>query len=183
MIIKANPFQVDMLFLNNKQREMYNCYNHTIVDKVDHELLNHYTNQDDLKWPNETQDYYFQKSFISVITETIAEYPYPMITEKIFKSIMYAKPFMLIAPKNTLKVLREYGFKTFNDYWDESYDNLEYAAERIDFVAEQLKTLSQKDTAQIDNMYQDMLPLLKYNQEYLKEFYNQQLEDFICRLN
>jgi hypothetical protein len=178
----TNSTYNDHLILNDKQNQMFIDWNEKI-GTISHPLLDDYTTIDDLKWPDSNKNKYFENFFISVITETTAEYPYPMITEKIFKTILYAKPFMLVAPRNTLKVLQDYGFKTFSDYWDESYDSLETVADRVDSIAEQLKMLSQKDKKQIDNMYQDMLPLLRYNQEYLKEFYNQQLEDFICRLN
>jgi hypothetical protein len=38
---------------------------------------------------------------------------------------MAAKPFLVYGPKNFLARLQDLGFKTYNNYWDESYDKLE----------------------------------------------------------
>ena len=44
-------------------------------------------------------------------------------TEKIAKTMILRKPFLVYSTQSYLKNLRGLGFKTFGDFWDESYDN------------------------------------------------------------
>lgn len=44
-------------------------------------------------------------------------------TEKVGKTMLLRKPFLVYATQDYLKNLRSLGFKTFSDFWDESYDS------------------------------------------------------------
>ena len=48
------------------------------------------------------------------------------------------------------------GFKTFEDFWDESYDNDDKPA-RIKKITEIVKNLCAMDMTEINSMYQKML--------------------------
>jgi hypothetical protein len=50
--------------------------------------------------------------------------PWPFVTEKTFKPIQYQHPFMVYGQHSTLKFLRDLGFETFENLFDESYDNI-----------------------------------------------------------
>ena len=39
--------------------------------------------------------------------------------------LSHCHPFVMVSKKGTLKYLRDIGFKTFGDFWDESYDDEE----------------------------------------------------------
>lgn len=47
------------------------------------------------------------------------------ITEKTYKPIRLATPFVLLGEQHMLKFLREFGFQTFDKHIDESYDDIE----------------------------------------------------------
>lgn len=49
-------------------------------------------------------------------------HPVRFLTEKIFKPMAYGMPFMVIGGKGTLARLHDLGFKTFPEWFDESYD-------------------------------------------------------------
>lgn len=68
------------------------------------------------------------KSFVNVVTESSYDDNFIFFTEKTFKPIYCAQPFILIGNPYSLKKLRELGFRTFSQWWDESYD------EEIDFT-------------------------------------------------
>lgn len=51
--------------------------------------------------------------------------PWPFVTEKTFKPIQYQHPFMIYGQKDTLKFLHNLGFETFENLFDESYDNID----------------------------------------------------------
>ena len=51
--------------------------------------------------------------------------PVRFLTEKTFKPMAYGMPFMIFGNRNSLKRVRELGFKTFPEWFDESYDEEE----------------------------------------------------------
>ena len=50
------------------------------------------------------------------------------------KAIDYCKPFVINGDKGTLKYLHSIGFKTFDKWWDESYDEIKDGWERFDAI-------------------------------------------------
>lgn len=58
--------------------------------------------------------------FINIVTETDHIADTVFLSEKIWKPIYTASPFIVIGNKGTLKKLHELGYKTFSKWWDES---------------------------------------------------------------
>lgn len=91
----------------------------------------------------------FDDTYYDIITETLTGnesrldwWQEVFITEKIWRSIFYKRPFMVIGNKHTLKILQDLGFKTFhNVLFDESYDELDDFQMRTYRVLEQNKTI------------------------------------------
>ena len=63
-------------------------------------------------------------SLIHVVTETVYNGNKNHLTEKTFKPIVMQQPFIIQSCRGSLEYLRRYGFKTFSEFWDESYDEL-----------------------------------------------------------
>ena len=70
---------------------------------------------------------------------------------------------MLIGAVGNLAYLRNYGFKTFGDYVDESYDDIADNTERINKITQELVKLCNMPESQLKEMHQDMLPILRHN--------------------
>ena len=64
---------------------------------------------------------WYYDSKVNIVTETLYENSQIHITEKTFRAIALEMPFVLVAPAGSLEYMREYGFKTFGDVFDESY--------------------------------------------------------------
>ena len=82
--------------------------------------------------------------------------------------MLQLQPFMVQGNRFTLRRLRENGYHTFSDLWDESYDELETWQERTDAMLKELHswcTLSTHD--QLDKCKQVMKKLL-HNQEMVR---------------
>ena len=62
--------------------------------------------------------------------------------------------------------LRSYGFKTFSDYWDESYDTVEDPMQRIQAIVQVIKTISRLSSKQQQAMLLDMQPILEHNYQW-----------------
>jgi len=75
---------------------------------------------------------------IYISTETLAPNNYCFITEKTYRSIAYKKPFIIVGNKSSLQKLRDLGFETFDKWWSEEYDTLDWS-ERIDWTIKFLK--------------------------------------------
>ena len=78
----------------------------------------------------------YEATDIEVVLETLFDDPRQQLTEKALRPIACAQPFILVSTAGSLEYLRSYGFKTFGDVWDESYDLVEDPAERLIQIAE-----------------------------------------------
>ena len=113
----------------------------------------------------EFANYKFQlKSIINIVSETIYEnINTKFITEKTFRAISMAQPFILLAQPHILNKLKSYGFKTFSDFWDESYDGIEDDGIRFDIIKKIILELNNKSIADLSVMYHKMIPILIHN--------------------
>ena len=74
-------------------------------------------------------------SFLHVVSETVWQDKIHF-TEKVFKPIVMHQPFVVLQAPGSLEYLRSYGFKTFGDFWDESYDRIVDPVLRMQAVAD-----------------------------------------------
>ena len=81
------------------------------------------------------------ESLLYLVTETVATGRRHHLTEKTFKPIAMGMPFIIVGTQGSLRYLRSYGFKTFGDLWDESYDDEPDDSKRIEKIAQVLKLL------------------------------------------
>jgi hypothetical protein len=102
-----------------------------------------------------------QECFCHVVTET-AWNGRLHITEKTFKPIVMQQPFILIGSRHGLSYLREYGFKTFGDIWDESYDSLP-DSRRMEAVSDLCATISSWSPAQLEQAHLQSRPIVEHN--------------------
>lgn len=90
-------------------------------------------------------------SLIHVVTETVYRGNKNHLTEKTFKPIVMQQPFIIQSCKGSLEYLRRYGFKTFADFWDESYDEADDGVRTYEIgkVLQDINTMSQKEKTQL----------------------------------
>ena len=90
---------------------------------------------------------HYEQTFISLITETTVNSRCIFFSEKIFKPIAVGHPFILLGNPFSLKKLKEMGYRTFDKWIDESYDDItDNFARTIAIVREieKLKTLTEE---------------------------------------
>jgi len=87
------------------------------------------------------------------------------LSEKIFKPIVCHHPFIILGSKGSLKELRELGYKTFDGWIDESYDELD-TWERFDAIIEAIKKIDAIEDKL--EWYKSMQPIIEHNYETLK---------------
>lgn len=104
-----------------------------------------------------------QDSLIYVPTETVYFGRRTHITEKTFKAIALEMPFVLVAPAHSLEYLRSYGFQTFGNVFDESYDEEVNDIVRIEKVTKLLKELDSLSLKERQQIYRACLPTVEHN--------------------
>ena len=81
-------------------------------------------------------------SYFDVVTFAKYETNDVYIDEKIYKSFACFKPFIIIAQPYTLTILKDLGFKTFEKFIDESYDDETDNDKRIQMVFDEIDKIS-----------------------------------------
>jgi len=118
-------------------------------------------------------------TYFSLVTETVFDYPYSFRTEKIWKPIAIGHPFIVVANQGFYRDLHNLGFQTFGSVIDESFDQIENGADRLDRIVQIVQDLCQQDLASfLDSCYNTC----KYNQQLLTELGPKIRKDFPDRL-
>jgi hypothetical protein len=114
------------------------------------------------------QEHYYNDTFCSIVFETYVAEQFPFFTEKTFKPIAFFHPFILVCNSSGLGLLRQLGFKTFGDFWDESYDELT-GNQRLEAIFHLILEIANWSQEKINLVYDKMLPILEHNHNH---FYN-----------
>ena len=114
----------------------------------------------------------YNNSFINIVSESeywnntpkLHCYKSIFFSEKTAKPLNTYTPFIILGCSGSLKKLKEIGFKTFSDWWDESYDECENDNQRIQKIFEIVKYICSLSMDEIQKIYIEMIPTLKHNQ-------------------
>lgn len=98
------------------------CWDPPIKSIDNHSVQDHYDPDQNI---NRDLLSHYHRFDIEIAVETYTRGDCFMPTEKTVRALSAGKPFLVFGPKNFLSRLREIGFKTYRDFWDESYDLLE----------------------------------------------------------
>ncbi len=114
-----------------------------------------------------------EKSFFGVVTEThheiVPDNDGLHISEKTFKSVI-SQPFMVVGQYGVLQQLREWGFETYSELFDESYDLIENPMERINFILKEIDRLCNMDENNLRQIYDSVLWKVQHNRRVMLEF-------------
>ena len=103
------------------------------------------------------------ESLVYHVTETVYTGRRLQLTEKSFKPIALGMPFVLSATAGSLAYLRSYGFQTFGEFWDESYDLETDDFVRAKKVAAVLKQLDNLSNQKKQELFQACWPVIEHN--------------------
>jgi hypothetical protein len=145
------------------------------------------------EWTRKNKNFYyyanrnhFNKTYFSIITEshfvdiffknsttnfsdTIDNLSF---TEKTWKPITNFHPFFMVGGYKSLSKLKELGFETFNQYFDESYEEL-----GLDYMLKVVNDLLKKDIKEIHNIYYGMKEVLVHNFNNYFKICEEEIED------
>ena len=87
-----------------------------------------------------------------------------------FNPIHQGHPIIQFGPYKSLERMRERGFKTFDKWWDESYDEIKDGWERFDAILKLVDKLSRKSNKELLEMYVDMKDVLQHNIDLINQY-------------
>jgi hypothetical protein len=111
---------------------------------------------------------FYKNSLVSIITETNYELSELTATEKTWKPAKEKHPFIMVGTVGALKALREFGFQTFSDFWDESYDEIEDPRQRLLSIVETCRDIGSWSPEQILDFKRRVKPILDHNYKILQ---------------
>lgn len=110
---------------------------------------------------------YYSDIFLDLVNETYTSGLTFFPTEKTLRPIIARTPFITMGPQGFIENLKVLGFKTFDKWWDESYDNYQ-GYERIQKIKKTLTDIFTWDSTRINDTIQEMNSVLDHNYNLLK---------------
>lgn len=100
------------------EQDLIDAYRHSCFEIVVETITN--IEQESYNWDSPTQG----RTSNAAITDQVPDANTVFFTEKTARPLLWGMPFFLNAGYRSLAALRELGFETFGDLWDESYDEI-----------------------------------------------------------
>jgi hypothetical protein len=116
---------------------------------------------------------YYLNTYFSIVNETTYHTKpgydgVPFLSEKIFKCIAMQHPFVIVTVPNSLKYLKELGYKTFENLIDESYDTEIDDSKRILKIVDEVDRLSNLNENDLKHFLIESKKICNYNYNVLK---------------
>ena len=111
----------------------------------------------------------YNNTFISFILETYFDFDtsqnFVDVSEKFSNAVRHLHPFIIHSRPGYLKYIKKLGYKTFDKWWDESYDDIENNQLRKRMLYSIYSDLNKRTLDELADMRKEMLPILKHNCE------------------
>jgi len=117
----------------------------------------------------------YEGCFCCIVNETKFAQPIANISEKVINPMLMKRPFILVAPPYSLEYLKKLGFKTFDKYWDESYDTDTSHRRRLLKIFKLIDYIGNMPLKQLQNMYNDMSEILLHNRKKVLNLYQNKI--------
>ncbi len=124
-------------------------------------------------------EYFYKNSLINIVSETFFFDKQIHITEKTFKPIAFKQPFIMLGSYGSLKHLHDLGFKTFSQFWNEDYDNIQDNAQRMLEVLKIVDDVSKWSSDQKIKFSQDVKEIIEYNFLHLWTMQDKEIDMFV----
>lgn len=109
-----------------------------------------------------------EKTFISIVTESLVSEKTLFLSEKIWKPIQLGHPFMVLGNPGTLEYLQQQGYKTFSNWIDESYDKALDFGQRGSMICSEIERFANMSLQELTAIRKEMEPVLRHNLEVFK---------------
>jgi len=184
---------------NDEKKKIYNCLNHSenkhrtiIFEGLKSRKLLKYgfvsyrdkgvylpsdvgdgqSEEDDWRWATVLPKL-IGKTYFNVVTETHhnieKDFNDLFITEKICKALI-TEPFIIVGNCGSLNYVKEKGFETYPELFDESYDLIENPKDRLEFILDEVERLCNMDKNELEEIYKSVIWKVDYNRNIMLNF-------------
>ena len=107
----------------------------------------------------------YAESAVELVLETLFDDSRIHLTEKTLRPIACGRPFILAATPGSLQYLRNYGFQTFSNFIDESYDSIVNPLQRLNSIVTEMKRITSLSEHSKKNLWTELYKISKQNQQ------------------
>jgi hypothetical protein len=127
----------------------------------------------------------YSHTAIEIVLETLFDDTRWHLTEKILRPIACGRPFMLAATPGSLAYLQSYGFETFSDLIDETYDQIANPVERLQCITAEMSRISKLPQKQKLQLWQSLYEIADRNKQlFFSDAWQQQIfDEFVSNFN
>lgn len=108
----------------------------------------------------------YESTQVEVVLETLFDDARWHLTEKTLRPIACGQPFILASTFQSLKYLQQYGFRTYDSVWDESYDNIEDPFARLQAIVKLMTEIAQWDDSTKKEKFRQAYQIANHNKNY-----------------
>ena len=127
----------------------------------------------------------YSHTAIEIVLETLFDDTRWHLTEKILRPIACGRPFMLAATPGSLAYLQSYGFETFGEFIDESYDQMIDPVDRLQCIVTEMSRISRLPQEQKLKLWQSLYQIADRNKQlFFSEAWQQKIfNEFVTNFN
>ena len=119
----------------------------------------------------------YHNFFVEIVCETCYTGNTFFPTEKTWRPILLKTPFIIQGPQWYLHRLKDMGFKTFSDWWDEGYSE-DPASWQPTEIKKVISSISELGITNLQEMYREMQPVLEHNKKRFLELTSNDFDIF-----
>ena len=121
----------------------------------------------------------YDTSLINIVTETYFFNKIIHITEKTYKPIAFMQPFILVAAAGSLQHIKDMGFKTFGNFWDESYDQELDDKQRFRKITALIQSIADWTEEEKTEFTFKVKDIVDYNAAHLNTMQNIEIDNLV----
>jgi len=165
--LKTCPRTIDLEFLQDLKNTKGSLFQH----ENSYYPIQHPSNLNLLQYYNEL--------FVDIVIESNISGNCFLVTEKLWRAILAHRPFIVVSNANYLRNLRRLGFKTFNFWWSEEYDQWT-GQDRIKLIQLIIGEIAKLNITDLETLLIEMKEVLEHNyQTFVSLSTNQLSKEFI----
>lgn len=160
--------------LTNEKDWDTNIYAKSIIDMLPYEVdTQDLTEEGKMGFQsneNNKKEFYLD-AYLHLTSETqFDQFGTPFMSEKTFRPILNLQPFIYFGNYRGLEELHRLGFKTFDGFIDESYDQEPVPAKRFAMIEKELKKFVEMSKEELHSWYYSLMNILIHNQQHFLTF-------------
>lgn len=154
-----NFSEISTAWNRNPEQELIDCYANSCFEIVVETITN--IEQETHNWDSLSVG----RTPNRLITDKISNPNTVFLTEKTARPLLWGMPFFLNAGQGSLAALRELGFETFSELWDESYDDIADPDQRAAAMHASIQSVLALSLSELTEKIDSIKPKLLHNQQ------------------